>query len=91
MVSFRLWYSRDMAEKIIQGLREAVEYAKQMRRDDALWCVCWAGTIWHEDGTVDISFRSYKSPDAVSREEAERRIAWGRRRSPEIVYWLEPA
>lgn len=56
----------------------------------ALWRVCWAAEIQFDDGEV-IPFQSYRSPQAIPRDEAEQRLAWGRRTYPFIIYWLERA
>jgi len=51
---------------------------------DGLWCVCWYGE------SEDYGWEQHKG-DPVERQEAERRVAWGRRTYPELIYWLEPA
>lgn len=48
----------------------------------SLWQVCWAGD------TEDYGFVAHYGPP-VQKEEAERRIKWGMKKYPHLIYWLE--
>ena len=60
-----------------------LEAAETTDKPEELWCVCWAGE------TEDFGFCQHRGP-AVDRAEAERRITWGKREYPWLIYWLEP-
>lgn len=50
----------------------------------ARWRVCWAGD------TEDYGFCAHYGPP-VLKEEAERRMEWGMKEYPHLIYWLEKA
>ncbi len=47
-----------------------------------LWRVCWAGD------TEDNGFVAHYGPP-VQKEEAKRRMEWGMKKYPHLIYWLE--
>ncbi len=48
------------------------------------WRVCWMGD------TEDDGFVAHYGPP-VQKEEAERRMEWGMKKYPHLIYWLEKA
>ena len=56
--------------------------------DDGLWCVCWLAEF-ECDGEHQ-PFVTRRGEPCI-KTEAERRVEWGRKESPWIIYWIEPA
>ncbi len=49
-----------------------------------LWRVCWAGVANH-----DGFFTSYDPQFHKKLKDAERRMDWGMKKYPHLIYWLE--